>query len=109
MSTIETLIYHRPSLLRAMCAALSSVSQFRLVRCHTHPHVLKSRSQQGFPGSPEKSQREGQEDQTTLKALQGVPLATLYLALVLLGLLLALPWAPWKSLLGSSFKAEFVH
>ena len=35
---------------------------------------------------------------------QGVPPQLFYLSLVLLTLLLALPWAPWSSLKGSTFK-----
>ena len=34
-----------------------------------YPHLLKSKSHDGVPGSPGKSQKEGQEDQGTLKAM----------------------------------------
>ena len=45
---------------------------------------------------PERSQKDGQEDQGTLKALEeGVPL-DLYFSFVLLAFLLALAWPPWN-------------
>ena len=42
-----------------------------------YPHLRKSRSLQGVPGSPGKSQKQGQEDQGTSKQLhvEGIPLA----------------------------------
>ena len=42
-------------------------------------------------------QKEGQEDQGTLKALGGSP-GLFYLSLVLLAILLALPWPPQDSI-----------
>ena len=46
-----------------------------------------------IPASPGQSQREGQEDQ-----------GLFYLSLILLTFLLAIPWAPWNSLMGFTFK-----
>ena len=37
-----------------------------------YPHLLESTSQEGVPGSPGKSQKEGQEDQGILKKLGGL-------------------------------------
>ena len=61
------------------------------------PHLLKSRSLEGVPGSPGECQKEGQEDQGTVTQLPGSSLA-LYLSLVFLAFLLALPWGSWASL-----------
>ena len=55
------------------------------------PHLLKSRSLEGVPGSPGKSQQEGLEDQGTLKQLGLIPPELFYLFLGLLAFLLALP------------------
>ena len=44
------------------------------------------------------SQKEGQEDQGTLKALQRPPLALLPPGLVLLAFFVALAWPPWNSI-----------
>ena len=54
-----------------------------------YPRLLKSGSLE-----PEKSQKEGQEDQG----------AWIYFCLVLLAFLLPLPWAPWNSIKGATFE-----
>ena len=41
------------------------------------PHLIKSRSLEGVPGSPGQSQKEGQEEQGEVKELGGTPLAVL--------------------------------
>ena len=55
---------------------------------------------EGVPGSPRKSQKEGQEDRGEVKELGGSPPTSsgFESSMVLLAFLLALPWGSWNSL-----------
>ena len=58
---------------------------------------------EGVPGNLGESQNEGQEDQAKRKVFGGPPWGSQG-PLVLFTSLLALPWAPWNSLLRFAFK-----
>ena len=55
------------------CEPSGAVETTHLLLCWAGSHLLKSRSSQEFPGSPGKSQKEGQEDQGKVKELGGDP------------------------------------
>ena len=56
-----------------------------------YPHLLKRTSLEGVPGSPGKSQKEGQEDQGEIQELGGTPPAALRSS--------GPPWSSWPSFL----------